>query len=195
MTGDYYPCYASDGCEDLILLWKKVQQGKFSKIIVSEQKWKELKYSKIHSAERAFAGFGCSFSGVFFHGYVNDSNGKKTYDIAYQSIKDIEDEIKNISFSHKDYKDYNKIIRKGEYLIYCDPPYDNTECEFGSNFEFNTEEFWKIIKQWKKWGNIVIISEKKAPKEFKCIWEKSKFNFLKTTRNDKQSNFLDKLFI
>ena len=199
MTDGYFDCYASDGCEDLILLWKKVQKGKFTKVIVTEKKWRDLKYSKVHTAERAFAGFGSSFSGVFFHGYINhDPNGKKTYDIAYESIKKIEPSIKNVKFSHSDYKIHNKLIEKGGYLIYCDPPYSNTECTFGSEFKFDSVEFWKIITQWKKWGNIVIVSEKTAPRGFKCIWEKSTYNPTKSFRNNGsgyESNYTDKLFI
>lgn len=75
--------------------------------------------------------------------------------------------LKNISFITTDYID----ITPNGSVIYCDPPYANTK-KFANAQDFNYEEFWDIMRKWSK-NNIVIVSEQKAPEDWKVIWEKS----------------------
>ena len=190
MTDDYYDCYASDGCEDLIMLWKEVQQNTFKKPNMTEKLWLRLKESKNPSALRAYAGFGCSFSGQWFisysQNYIGDRNQNNE---SYNGLMKIQPFIKNIKFSHKDYRKYSRKLEKGGYLIYCDPPYANSSLKHkASSYDFNHEEFWNIMRLWRKWGNIVVISERSVPKDFKCIWKKS-------LKNIDHKKYSDKLFI
>ena len=190
MTDDYYECYASDGCEDLIMLWKEVQQNTFKKPNMTEKLWLRLKESKIPSALRAYAGFGCSFSGQWFSAYSQKYKETSQNDEAYNGLMKVQPFIKNISFNHRDYKKHSKKIEKGGYLIYCDPPYTNSYVKHKAcSYDFNHEEFWNIMRLWKKWGNIVVISERSAPRDFKCIWKKSLTNL------NNKSQYSDKLFI
>ena len=66
MTQDY-TCIASDIQPDMIDLWTAVQKGSFRppKKITPEY-YQRLKSQKKHSAMRGFAGFLCSWNGVFF---------------------------------------------------------------------------------------------------------------------------------
>lgn len=48
------------------------------------------------------------------------------------------------------------------------PPYSSTTKYF--NGEFNSEEFWDIMRNWSK-DNLVFISEYVAPTDFKCVLE------------------------
>ena len=194
MTNDYYPCYAFDGCEDLILLWKAIQDNSFKKPEMTEKKWLELKYSTIPSALRAYAGFGCSFSGRWFSTY--DQKYSKNIDRnqqVYNSIINIS--ISNVTFCYKDYKKHLKKIENGGYLIYCDPPYaESLNKHKASSFNFDSNEFWNIMRKWKLWGNIVVISERHAPRDFTCIWKKKIAN-LHVDNLGKKNEYEDKLFI
>ena len=193
MTNDYYECHASDGCEDLIILWKEVQQNTFKKPNMTEKLWLKLKESRNPSALRAYAGFGCSFSGVWFSTYEQKYIKHLGSEQAYESLMKIRPFIKNIKFSHKDYKKYSRKLEKGGYLIYCDPPYANSSLKHkASSYDFNHEEFWNIMRLWRKCGNIVVISERSAPRDFKCIWKKEVTN-LEPGRE--KSKYIDKLFI
>jgi DNA adenine methylase len=191
MVDDYHKTLAYDKCKDLILLWKEIKKGMFKvPRNVSERTWNKYKKQKEPSAMRAFIGFGCSFGGVWFSGFVNkyDPNGIKS---AIKSIKRKEKYVKKIN--KIGYKDYKNVKLKG-YLVYCDPPYNNkTEYKAtnNNNTGFDSDEFWDIIRKWSK-DNIVIISEYKAPKDFKCIWKKS---IPARISPDKSQRNIEKLFI
>lgn len=170
--------YANDYCKDLIMLWKEVQKGTFKNPKINEKKWRKLKYSTNRSPEKAFAGFGCSFGGVWFNGYIKDI---KNNDMQYNTLIKMNPKIQKSIFSSQDYKTFlkQKIKPNKKYLIYLDPPYQKT-CTIPwtekngikpvKNNSFNSDEFWKIVKYLGKNPNItVLISETYAPKEFKVI--------------------------
>ena len=62
--------FAGDAHEDLILMWKALQQGWIPPEQVSREEYDELRTSS-PSALRGFVGFGSSFSGKWFGGYVD----------------------------------------------------------------------------------------------------------------------------
>ena len=190
MTNNVYPCYASDGCEDLIMLWIQVQNNEFKKPFMNEEIWTYLKKSNEPSALRAYAGFGLSYSGKWFSSYSQKYIGLRDQNKeSYNSILKITPNIKNVSFSHRDYRNHLKQIESGGYLIYCDPPYVNSvNKHIGSSFNFDIVEFWSIMRLWRSWDNIVVVSERSAPDDFKCIWSRKLLNLDKTL-------YIDKLFI
>jgi len=51
---------------------------------------------------------------------------------------------------------------------------------FGGNF--NSEEFWDIMRKWSS-NNTVLVSEYKAPSDFKCIAEFKTANVLRNGAN------------
>lgn len=72
----------------------------------------------------------------------------------------------NVTFTYSDYKN----CTPNNCLIYCDPPYKDTIQAYGFNKEFDTDEFWEIMRKWSK-NNDVYISEYNAPDDFKCVLE------------------------
>ena len=56
-------------------------------------------------------------------------------------------------------------------LIYCDPPYKDTEGY--STGGFDHDKFWDTMREWSK-DNCVFISEESAPKDFKVVWKRKK---------------------
>jgi DNA adenine methylase len=65
-------------------------------------------------------------------------------------------------------------------LIYCDPPYNNTQ---QYKDKFKSEPFWQWCRDKVKEGHTVFISEYSAPQDFKCIWEKKIINNLNNKNN------------
>ena len=59
-----------------------------------------------------------------------------------------------------------------------------------SFFDFDSDKFWKIMRKWSE-DNIVVVSEYKAPKDFKMIWQ-SKTNVM---HNGKKNIKTEKLFV
>lgn len=184
MTPHFKKTYANDLCKDLIMLFKLVKDNKFENPKITKEKWLEYKYSNKSSANRAFAGFGCSFSGVFFNGYINDPSNN---DMTYSSLVRLAPKIQNVKFSNKNYIDFLnefKFILDQKYLIYMDPPYKNTSCQPWEKFD--SDEFWNIVRKLSKMKNVkVMVSEVSAPKDFKCIYQLKRRNGLHNITSEK----------
>ncbi len=182
------------GCDihpDLIKLWQECQDGTFKlPRKVSEKTWNTVKNKPSPNAMKAYVGFNISFGGCFFSGYSAKYSGKRDFNKeGANSIKKITSSIrgKNINFKCKS---YHQLKPKG-YLIYCDPPYKETT-GFNGTKPFNTQKFWEKIKEWSK-HNIVVVSEYKAPRGFRCIWKKS--TNISVCNNTGAKENIEKLFI
>jgi site-specific DNA-adenine methylase len=182
----------SDYCEDVVLLWNHVKEGKFTEpIYISKEEHTLLKNDK-PSWKRAIAGSGFSFRALWFGAYdsgkyvgVRQSNPVRE---VFTSIKRKEPKIKKIKeITHKSYKDID--VSKGNNIIYCDPPYGRTMHQYGTATQFNSEEFWKVVKEWAK-TNHVYVSEKECPIEHEVIYEWS----LSISPSNTKIQFTDKLF-
>ena len=187
MVDDYH-CTVSDIHKDLIMLWKEIKSGKFRyPPSISKEKWLKYKVSN-PSAMRGFIGFSCSYGGNWYNGYAPDySSDRNPLNEGIKSLRKKEKYIKKINKIQC--KSYDKWEPEG-LLIYCDPPYKDTSSYSIGNFDCN--KFWNIMRKWSK-NNVVIISEFKAPKDFKCIW-KRKRNLIIQTRNHNKTN-TEKLFV
>jgi site-specific DNA-adenine methylase len=169
----YKKYIASDLQPDIIQMWKKLQKNElYLPTTFSEKRWKELKHSPSPDALKAVAGFGMSFGGQYFSGYIQKHAGNSNRDFYKEfknSLKKIQTLIQkpNIKFYNKSYTDWEPV----NMLIYCDPPYKNTVGY--DTGEFNHDEFWEVMRKWSK-KNYVFISEENAPKDFKVVWKKKK---------------------
>jgi DNA adenine methylase len=75
-----------------------------------------------------------------------------------------------------------KLDKLQNYLIYCDPPYENST---KYKDEFDHADFWNWARVVSK-NNTVLISEYNAPDDFECLWSKDL-----TTTLDKNSRKVD----
>jgi len=169
LNKDYRKYQLSDIQSDLIQLWKECQDGTFKlPRKVSEKTYKKFKNKPSPCAMKAYIGFGLSFCGIFFSSYIQNKDSRDYNKEITNSIKKIKPLIqqKNVKFKCQS---YNKWKPKG-LLIYCDPPYQNTT-GYKSTGEFEHNKFWDKIREWSK-NNIVVVSEYKAPRDFKCIWKR-----------------------
>ena len=207
--------YANDISKDLIMLWNCVKNNKFKNPNINEKKWRLLKESKKSSPEKAFAGFGCSFGGVWFNGYIADHNNNN---MQYNSLIKQIDNIKNVTFTNKNYIDFINLILQqsrlqqsrlqqsrltnhkndiNHIIIYMDPPYNNTNSDPWQDQNINKFDsviFWKIVKELKKFPNItVIISEFNAPKFMKTLYKFERRSGMHNTNN--KSTYIEKLYI
>jgi len=174
----------------LIAMYKELQQGWIPPTTLSKE---EYEYIKNNPDEKpyltGFVGFGCSFAGKWFGGYAKDNTGRNYCLNAHNSILDKMNNLMNTSFDCKDYKEINP---EG-YIIYCDPPYEGTT-QYSKKLvgEFNSNEFWEIMREWSK-NNKVFISEYNAPEDFKCIWSQEVKLDIRDSNNKKQPR-IEKLY-
>ena len=183
-------CIASDIQPDIIQMWKELQNDTLKiPLKISEKEYKQYKELKSPNSLKAIAGFGLSYGGKYFSGYSQNAVGESGRDFLKElknSLSIIKPLIKDAKFHNKSYKDWNPM----NMIIYCDPPYKNTE-KYNAVEDFNHSEFWDIMRIWSK-NNKVYISEEAAPKDFKMIWSK-----LKRRTLDSNNRFYrkEKLFV
>ena len=100
-----------------------------------------------------------------------------------QSLERLES-LQHLQHLYLTNKDYADVQIKENSVIYCDPPYKNTE---KYRMDFNHNEFYKWCRKQKE---LVIISEYAMPKDrFICIAEKEKISLMcssnRTTKTEK----------
>ena len=158
--------YAGDIHEDLILLYQAMQSGWEPPTELSEEQWRELKYSE-PSPLRGFAGFGCSFAGRWFEGYARDSKGTN---YAAQAARKLAKQKVAATFICTPFDRWP--VREG-HVVYLDPPYEGTKPYSGTK-PFDHKHFWATARAWRELGAHVYVSEFSAPDDWTCIWEKER---------------------
>ena len=93
----------------------------------------------------------------------------------------------DVPFTYADYKTLNF----ENCLIYCDPPYAGTT-KFTGTPDFDSEEFWEIMRQWSR-NNDVYISEYNAPDDFECVLEMPTKTDIRN-KDNQQDKRIEKLF-
>ena len=181
---------AGDANTSVIMMWKEAKTGWVPPNYVTETTYNQLKNSS-DSAEKGFVGHQYSFGGANFKGYGPKYG--KTID-ASQSIKrirNISDELYNVSFSSGYYTQYTNLKN---YVIYCDPPYESTQQKYAGSF--NSNNFYNWCKEMSK-NNIVFVSGYDAPNDFECIFSKSNKLTGVNTRQKiiSDRNRIEKLFV
>lgn len=166
---------AGDVNKSVVMMWKAAQKGwkpptkKFSKA-----DFEKLKYDGKYSAIKGFVGHVYTYRGIFFDGYFPHKISKIKHNS--ENVATIASNLKNVAFHPGTYDQYSNLKN---YIIYCDPPYSDTEQryytgkEYKNRLEFNHKKFWDWCKQMSK-DNIVFVSEYKAPKNTVKIWSKGK---------------------
>ena len=176
MVGHFKYIHASDLSEDIILLWKDLKSGCFDPPgSLSKEEWTRLKRSTTPSALRAFAGFACSFNGIFFSSYANHSGRNLAGEGRRALLKCKPYLLPHVTFTCSS---YDRIKIAPPSCIYCDPPYASSKKgSLTSLFkEFDSTRFWNWARRWSRDGHIVFVSEFEGsqPNDFVCIWKKTR---------------------
>ena len=175
----------------LIDMYKALQKGWIPPTNLTKE---EYTYIKNHLDEKpylsGFVGFGCSFAGKWFGGYAKDKTRRNYCLNSYNSILNkMNNGLKNAKFECKDYRE----LKPRNAIVYCDPPYKGTT-QYSKKIvgNFNTYEFWNIIREWSKY-NKIFISEYNAPDDFECVWQQSVKLDIRNKNNIKEKR-IEKLF-
>lgn len=161
---------AGDISESVIAMWNKAQKGWSPPSHCSEEEYNKLKAEGKTSALRGFIGHACAFGGQYF-GTFNKSR-ENTAHLASQSknVKEIAAELKNTTFTHGSYEQFSDL--EG-YVIYCDPPYTNTENRYYDEKRnrrgFDYAKFLKWCDMMSQ-KNYVFMTEYTPPPNFEVVW-------------------------
>lgn len=157
-----------DAHEDLIDMWQAVCRGWKPPSFVSRETYNSLRNEDESHALRGFVGFGCSYGGKWFGGYVGDSLGSpsRATDIlvceqAYKTVMRQAEifQRSGTRFKHGLFGSYTPIPGS---VVYCDPPYQSTLGYRGIE-PLDHDQYYETLVKWSELGCHVYCSEYEIP--------------------------------
>ncbi|XAI97369.1 putative AdoMet-MTase [Leptolyngbya phage Lbo-JY46] len=175
------PRLGNDSHYYLIKMWQALQEGWIPPDIITENDYRNIRNNKDHDPALAgYVGFSLSFGGRWFRCYRRDKKGQKDQleNMIIQSRRSKEaimrqvPNIKDVIFTNFDYLDLNI---PDESIIYCDPPYANTDTYTGNKniTGFDHALFWNWCDSLVERGHKVFVSEYTAPHGWTEVWSKN----------------------
>jgi len=165
---------ASDYAPGLITLYRSIRAGWKPPTDLDKAQWAELK-KRAGEDHRlvAFAGFGCSFNGIYFCGYGTEK-------FPGQAARGLRKKLdictpKRVTLESRSYAD---IEVTGPCVIYCDPPYrgcdrDSYRALHGTPHErFDSDAFWEWARVCADKGAHVLVSEYVGPDWARVLWQR-----------------------
>jgi DNA adenine methylase len=140
---------------------------------ICEDEYNLFKYDE-PSALRGFVGFGASFGGKWFGGYARGYNYFRMRDYMEETSRAIVADIRRLKETDAEISfechSYEAVSANSRYVIYCDPPYEDT-LGYAGTPKFNHAQFWQWAHKQHENGALVIVSGYKAPDDWTCIAE------------------------
>lgn len=196
------PHFAATACgdahEDLVMLWRAVAAGWVPPEYVSRETYEQQRHAA-PSALRGFVGYGASFSGKWFGGYVNmtwdahwNRYTKPYAQAASRSLVKVAGSFALADIRHCRYYEWDP---GPSDVVYCDPPYADTLGYPGSGERFDSEKFWGVAAGWVDAGALVIVSEVTAPSGWDILAERERKAMLRVARGEANESRAERLFI
>ena len=161
---------AGDTNKSVMLMWEKAQTGWIPSCdVLTKEEFKNLKYNGESTAEKGFIGCTQSFGGLYFHNHCVREQQKKALPGTAKRVSDIalNSVVSKVKFSYGDYTQFSDLKN---FLIYCDPPYENSsgyrndQSRGNNRYDyFDNLAFWTWTKKMAE-HNTVFVSEYSTPK-------------------------------
>lgn len=179
---------ANDVHPDLIRMWHALCREDWEPPqYMHEREYQELQSSVVPSALRGYAGFCLSFGGKWMAGFesrIPSQHGERL------SVLRRARRLRHVQWHNTDYAEL--CIPPGS-IVYCDPPYINTQGY--ANGDFDHLRFWSIADQWVEQGAIVFVSEYTAPPHWPIIDEHPRSSVLGASTGQKDDKRVERLFL
>lgn len=161
----------------------------------SSQHWHEVKQSYLKQDNKypdyyyGFMAIVPSYNGKIWGSYAA-SNQREDYQTQhYNNVMNQIPKLKDVIFDVKDYKELDCT----NSLIYCDPPYSNSDNYYKKN-KIDYQEFYEWCIKMKEKGNKIFISECYMPDNFIEVWHKEYRRTCNNLKNNKGIKTVEKLF-
>lgn len=159
----------SDANYEVIELFKAIRRGWEPPDEVSREFYHEVQNNKdkYPSHLRAFINIGCSFGGIRWNSYAENSRGDNFALRCKNSLMKLNSLMSDVELYSVDYRSLHIPNRA---LIYCDPPYANTTGSCKYIAPFNHEEFYAWCRDKVAEGHYLFVSEYSMPDDFELAW-------------------------
>lgn len=154
--GDSFTYLAGDANKNIIDFWKKAVSGWKPPSSCSKSQWLKYKKSTSNSPQKTFCGYATDFRGHYYRGFCD----KQNVAIQRENVIETAKELKRTKFTHGTYTQFSHLKH---FIVYCDPPYDNTE-QYKNIDKFDSEAFWDWCRDMAR-DNVIIVSEYIAPRD------------------------------
>lgn len=188
---------AADAHPDLIAMWRAVAEGWDPPDHVTREDYQALRSAE-PSAWRGLVGFGASFGGKWFGGYVDtvfdvhhQRDTKPYLKTALNSVQKLRPAFASSIIQLCSYADHSP--RPGT-LVYCDPPYRGTTPYSGFS-SFDHDEFWRTMESWSDAGAVVVVSEETAPEGWEPLAVKDRKSMLRVAVGEANTNRREVLWV
>lgn len=194
------PLFDSASCgdshEDLILLLQAIADGWEPPTFISREQYAQIKHAP-PSALRGFAGFGSSFGGKWFGGWVDqsfDKSGKAiTGPFAAAAAKSLTKMAGVLADAHIVRQQYHEWAPGLGDFVYCDPPYAGTQ---GYGSDFDHDKFWEVATTWAKGGATVLVSESNCERSgWTVLAERTRKALLRVAKGVPNSVRVERLYV
>lgn len=172
----------SDAHSPLIALYSAMQTGWVPPDTLSEEDYTRAKTLPDSDPLKAFAGFGCSFSGKWFGGAARPLN-----QYCATSKRSLQKQLPNPRLEFRCMSFFDVLPQPLEGFIYCDPPYKGTT---GYGMSWDPDAFWTRVREWAVFCPI-FISEFSAPDDTPCVLEIPR----KKTTGFTRESCVDRLYV
>jgi DNA adenine methylase len=153
------PVLSTDACAPLITLYKAVQAGWVPPEAVSKETWTAAKNLPDSDPLKAFCGFWCSYSGIWFRAYVppdqphtvKSGPSKGQFMHCYRHRANGRRLVKEAKCAWVGLVDFlDEEPRPLDLVLYCDPPYHGT-CGYSGAAAFDYGRFEDRIRGWSRY--------------------------------------------
>lgn len=173
------PVVLSDVRPELIGLYRACLSGWTPPDHVTRADYEDARARSGSDPMRALMGFGMSYGGKWFGGFVGEySNGRDYYGETKRALARKVGALKahgNVTLLCGDYRTLD--IPPGA-VVYCDPPYAGTTSYDGVE-PFDSRAFWTWVQRIARKAT-VYVSEYSAPEGVRQVWQKEYPNCLGT---------------
>lgn len=194
----YGPGVVSDACAPLIALYQGVRAGWVPPSSVTREQWQAAKSLPDSDPMKAFCGFGVSFGGKWFGGYVADrklSDGatrRAARAASWGLVSDLRAMTSCVLARLSFFDVHPDTSPTQPECIYADPPYEGTT-GYGAVEPFNHALFWAYCWRWAQRGVRVFVSEYNAGAvPVRVVWEQERERRLGGTQGSRTA--VERLF-
>jgi len=173
-TRDYVA--STDVHRPLISMWRALQSGWVPPERLTLEQYTRARSLPDNDPLKAFAGFACSFGGKWFAGLARggqraDGTARDHTNEASRNVRASIPYLGNVHFGRID---FFAVEPRGRMVLYCDPPYADTE-GYKDTALFPHADFWERCRAWHRAGSRVFVSEFACPVKHRtlCVFDRT----------------------